>query len=172
MAPRPTERAAWWPHPSSSSDTVAESSHLASPDLVLVDGWAKAADGPMTGVFGTLRNQTDEDIHLVRVESAVAARTELHITVDDGAGGRLMQEAQDGFVVPAGGEHLLQPGGDHLMLMELTGGVRTGDQVPLVLVGDDDHRWTVTVTARAFSGAEEHYSPGDGDGATTTSLAP
>lgn len=132
--------------------------------LTLVDGWAKATDEPMTGVFGTLTNHGDEDIHLVDVETDLAGAAELHVTVDDGAGGRLMQEAEDGFVIPAGEGHELVPGGDHLMLRQLTGRVETGQDVALTLVTEDGTRYDVTVTARAFAGAEEHYAPEDEHG--------
>lgn len=147
-------------------DTVEEG-------LTLVDGWAKATDEPMTGVFGTLTNTSEEDIHLTAVESDLAAVAELHVTVDDGAGGRVMQRADDGFVIPAGGEHALEPGGDHLMLMQLDAPVETGQDVELTLVTAAGQEYPVTVTARAFSGAEEHYAPGGShDGAMTTTEAP
>lgn len=130
--------------------------------LTLLEGWTKATEDPMTGVFGTLRNSTDEDIHLVGVESEIAGMAELHVTVDDGAGGRMMQEAEDGFVIPAGGEHVLEPGGHHLMLMRLTAPIATGEDVDLTMVDSEGREYPVTVTARAFTGAEEHYAPGHG----------
>lgn len=128
-------------------------------DLTLVDGWAKATTDPMTGVFGVLTNDGDTDLHLVEVRSDLAGTSEMHVTVDDGAGGRVMRRAEDGFVVPAGGEHPLAPGADHLMLMQLTGPVETGQEVTVVVVdaGGGEHEFTVT--ARAFSGAEENYAP-------------
>lgn len=133
--------------------------------LTLLEGWAKATEDPMTGVFGTLANSTGEDIHLVEVRSEVADMAELHVTVDDGAGGRIMKMAEDGFVIPAGGEHVLEPGGDHLMLMKLTAPIATGEDVDVVLVDADGTEYAVSVTARAFTGAEEHYAPGEhGDG--------
>lgn len=144
----------------------------AAPALTLVEGWAKATEEPMTGVFGTLTNTTAEDIHLVGVESGVAGMAELHVTVDDGAGGRLMKEAEDGFVIPAGGEHVLEPGGDHLMLMKLNAPIATGEDVELTLLDATGEEYVVSVTARAFSGAEEHYVPGHGDGASSTTEAP
>lgn len=141
-----------------------------SPGLTLQDGWVKATEEPMTGVFGTLTNTTSEDIHLTSVECDLAAMAELHVTVDDGAGGRLMQEAEDGFIIPAGGSHALAPGGDHLMLMALAAPVETGQDVDLTLVTEDGTEYDISVTARAFTGAEEHYVPEDDT--ATTSQAP
>lgn len=145
------------------SPTVADRATAQDEELILVDGWVKATSDSMTGVFGTLTNTTDEDLHLVRVQSGLAGHTELHVTVDDGAGGRMMQETEDGFVISAGGEHVLEPGGDHLMLMQLTDPIETGEDVDLTLVLDDGQELRVTVTARAFTGAEEHYAPDHGD---------
>ena len=127
--------------------------------LTLADGWAKATSGPMTGVFGTLTNTSATDLHLVEVRSDLAGVSEMHVTEDDGAGGRLMRRADDGFLVAAGGEHVLAPGGDHLMLMELTGPLRTGQEVTVVVVDADGGEHELTVTARAFAGAEESYRP-------------
>lgn len=44
-----------------------------------------------------------------------------------------MLRDEDGFVIPAGGSHALQRGGDHVMLMGLTAPLADGDVVPLTL---------------------------------------
>lgn len=150
------------PEPAGAGTTATS----AESPLVLEDGWAKATDGKMTGVFGTLSNDGDADIQLVGAESPLAGMGELHVTVDDGAGGRIMQKAEDGFVVPAGEDYELVPGGDHVMLMQLTAPVTNGQQVDLTLVDDAGTRYDVSVTARAFAGAEEEYAPGDGTSLT------
>lgn len=132
-----------------------------SPDgIELVDGWVKATDEHMTGVFGTLTNHSDGDLHVVGVRSDLAGVAELHVTVDDGAGGRVMQQAEDGFEIPAHSGHVLEPGGDHLMLMELSEPIETGQEVQVTLLLEDGQELPVTITARAFTGAEEHYAPG------------
>ena len=58
-------------------DTVEE-------DLSLVDGWAKATEESMTGVFGTLVNGSEQDIHLAGVESDLAGLAELQSSTKDG----------------------------------------------------------------------------------------
>lgn len=148
------------------ADSAGAQTEDAAGSLTLEEGWAKATDGEMTGVFGTLVNHGDEDVHLVSVQSPVAGAGELHVTVDDGAGGRMMQQAEDGFIIGAGAEHELVPGGDHIMLMELSEEIATGQDVELTLVDEDGAEVSVTVTARAFAGAEEEYAPGDGAGHT------
>lgn len=126
-------------------DTVQE-------DLMLVDGWAEATDGDRTGVFGTVVNSSEQDISLARVESDLTALVELHVTVDGAAGG-VMGPADDGFVVPAGGELVLEPGGDHLMLLQLDAPVETGQDLELTLVTADGQEYAVTATVRDAPGA-------------------
>ena len=138
---------------------VAESDDGAGDEAgvaVFQNGWAKATDTEMSGVFGAIRNIGDEDLHLIGVTSPVSERVELHETVP-GGGGTMMQEKEDGFVIPAGGELILEPGGDHIMLMDLTEPITTGQQINLVLEFDDESDQAVTVSARDFMGGEEEY---------------
>ena len=122
------------------------------------DGWAKATDTEMSGVFGTIRNPGDSDLHLTGVDGDLGGSTELHETVP-GASGMMMKEREDGFVIPAGGELLLEPGGNHIMLMDLDEPITTGQQITLTLEFDGAEQ-DVTVFARDFQGGEEEYVGG------------
>ncbi|WP_194861572.1 copper chaperone PCu(A)C [Dietzia sp. SYD-A1] len=129
--------------------------------VILDDGWVKATDTDMSGVFGTLRNPGDVDLHLTGVSSRLGGRTELHETVPGGSG-MMMQEKEDGFVIPAGGELVLEPGGNHIMLMDLDQPITTGQQITLTLqfaggAQDGGTEQEVTVSARDFRGGEEEY---------------
>ncbi|WP_299023433.1 copper chaperone PCu(A)C [uncultured Dietzia sp.] len=123
------------------------------------DGWAKATDQKMTGVFGLITNPGSEDVHLVGVSSDIGTRQELHETVPGGSG-MMMREKQDGFVIPAGGELVLQPGGNHIMLMDLTEPVTTGQSIDLTLEFADGTEQVITVSARDFQGGQEDYVGG------------
>ena len=114
--------------------------------------------GTMTGVFGTITNPGDTDLHLIGVESDLGGSAELHETVPGGSG-MMMQEREDGFVIPAGGELVLEPGGNHIMLMELGRPITTGQQITLTLEFDGAEQ-DVTVSARDFQGGEEEYVGG------------
>lgn len=124
--------------------------------VVFEDGWAKATDGEMSGVFGTIRNPSDTEMHLTGVTGQVGGTTELHETVP-GASGSMMQEKEDGFVIPAGGELRLEPGGNHIMLMDLDQPVTTGQQITITLQFDDTTEQDITVSVRDFQGGEEQY---------------
>ena len=160
--------------------STRSSSAVTAAALVLDDGWVKAVDAggatmsspssstptaggmhemaAMTGLFGTLRNTSDRDITVTGGTSPAAGKVELHETVKNDTGAMQMQPKADGFTVPAGGTHVLEPGGDHVMLMGLTGPLANGTTTTLTLVttaGDV----VLTVPVRAFPGAEESYAP-------------
>lgn len=124
--------------------------------VVFQDGWAKATEGEMSGVFGTIRNPGDTELHLTGVTGQVGGTTELHETVP-GASGSMMQEKEDGFVIPAGGELVLEPGGNHIMLMDLDQPITTGQQITITLQFDATTEQDITVSARDFQGGEEQY---------------
>lgn len=138
--------------PAAAADTAA------STTVTFDDGWAKATGTEMTGVFGTITNPGDTDLHLIGVDSDLGGSAELHETVPGGSG-MMMQEREDGFVIPAGGELVLEPGGNHIMLMELGRPITTGQQITLTLEFDGAEQ-DVTVSARDFQGGEEEYVGG------------
>ncbi len=133
-------------------------------DVTLAEGWVKAADTGMTGVFGTLVNDTGADIQLVSATSPAAERAEIHETVPGEGSGTVMREKAEGIVVPAGGEYVLEPGGDHLMLMGLREPVLPGAEVSLVLTAEGGATVEVAGVARSFAGGNESYAGGHGAG--------
>ncbi|MBB1017137.1 copper chaperone PCu(A)C [Dietzia sp. DQ11-71] len=139
-------------------DTAAASAGADTTTVTFEDGWAKATGTGMTGVFGTITNPGDTDLHLTGVDSDLGGSAELHETVPGGSG-MMMQEREDGFVIPAGGELVLEPGGNHIMLMELGRPITTGQQITLTLEFDGAEQ-DVTVSARDFRGGEEEYVGG------------
>ncbi|WP_240341372.1 MULTISPECIES: copper chaperone PCu(A)C [unclassified Dietzia] len=141
--------------PAAAADTADSA---ASTTVTFDDGWAKATGTEMTGVFGTITNPGDTDLHLIGVESDLGGSAGLHETVPGGSG-MMMQEREDGFVIPAGGELVLEPGGNHIMLMELGRPITTGQQITLTLEFDGAEQ-DVTVSARDFQGGEEEYVGG------------
>ncbi|MDV7999646.1 copper chaperone PCu(A)C [Rhodococcus sp. IEGM 1408] len=134
------------------------------------DGWVKATDTDMSGVFGTLRNPGEADVHLTGVSGDIGGSPELHETVPGGGGGMMMQEKEGGFVIPTGGELVLAPGGNHIMLMGLERPITTGQQITLTLELDGGAEQDITVSARDFKGGQEEYvgGHGDADGGGTT----
>ena len=83
------------------------------------DAWTRAvpAVAPVAGGFVTVVNDGDVDDRLLRVESDIAQRIEIHQMRNDG-GVMRMRALPEGVVVPAHGKLELKPGGYHLMLIK------------------------------------------------------
>ncbi len=132
----------------------------------LADGWAKAADSNMTSVFGSLTNSGDQSVTLEAIDaSGVAGVAELHETVmNDQTGSTEMKRVEGGFEIAPGETKTLEPGGDHMMLMELQCAVKSGTDLTLELGFDNDRTQEITVPVRDYAGAQEHYAPGEEHG--------
>ncbi len=124
---------------------------VAAATVTLQDGWAKAGEG-MTGVFGTLTNDSDQDLIITSVTSSAASMVELHEVVDG-----VMQKIQGDVVIPAGGTFELMPGGNHIMLMQMPAALLAGEEIELTLNFDNGSSSTVTALVKDFSGANESY---------------
>lgn len=127
-------------------------------DVTVSDAWVKAAESGMTGEFGVLTNNGETDATIVSGTSPAAAVVELHEVADG-----VMKETDGGFVVPAGGSLTMEPGGYHVMLMQLTGSIAAGDEVTTVLECADGGSVEILATAKEFAGGNEDYE-GDGMG--------
>lgn len=130
-----------------------------TPALTVTDPWTKAVDGGMTAVFGTLTNSSDQDVELVAADSDAAEQVELHVFTDDD-GTPVMREA-DGLVIPADGELTLEPGGAHIMLIDVTEPLEPGADVTVTVTTRDDTELEITAPVRSFAGADEEYAPED-----------
>ncbi|PRI10792.1 copper chaperone PCu(A)C [Leucobacter massiliensis] len=140
---------------------TAEAAQTASEAVGLHDGWAKSGSG-MTAVFGTLDNHGEADRTLVSASSRIAGAVELHETVGTGTSAT-MQEKEGGFVIPAGGSVALEPGGNHIMFMDMSEDLLPGDEVPLTLRFDDGSELTLTVLAKDVASGEENYAGSGGE---------
>lgn len=104
-------------------------------DIVIKDPYARAS-GPNAkagAAFMMIENTGPEDDRLIAASSDIAVRVELHTHKDMGEGIMRMMEVEEGFVVPAGGMHMLQRGGDHVMFMGLKGSMDQGTTVTVSL---------------------------------------
>ncbi|WP_141012650.1 copper chaperone PCu(A)C [Nocardioides sambongensis] len=149
----------------SGEEAAAETPSSATSDeaasLTVTDPWVKATKDEMSAAFGTLVNESDEDITVVGATTSASDTTELHETVQNDDGSMAMQAKEGGFTIPAGGEHVLEPGGDHVMLMGLTEPVEAGTTVTVTFALDDGTTLAVEATAKPFTGADENYQDGE-----------
>ena len=132
----------------------------------IADYWVKSSEmstvGGMTAVYGTITNNSNEDVVLVGGSTEVAGVVEVHEMAMIG-GEMKMQEIDGGLVIPAGQSVVLEPGGNHLMLMMLASDVLAGDTIEVLFDfdGADDLTLTDVVAKPAEGGDEEYHSEND-----------
>jgi copper(I)-binding protein len=110
--------------------------------LRIEDAWARRA--PMTGhgsghgvsrgtgaAYVTIQNPSAEPDSLIAASSDAADSVELHETIRDGEVMRMRQVPR--FEIPAGGRLQMQPGGKHIMLINLRRDLKPGERVSLTL---------------------------------------
>jgi len=85
------------------------------------------ADGDRTALYLTLENRSSEPDEVIAARSEVAGRVELHTQIE--RDGRVTMLPIAGVPLPPGASVRLAPGGDHIMLLELTGPLVAGDTV-------------------------------------------
>lgn len=103
--------------------------------------------GGTTAAYFTLENRSDRADRLVSVASPVARRAELHESrVENGV---MRMRPVEGIAVPAGGSVRLEPGGLHVMLMELSEPIAEGRRVPLTLTFESGATLAVDAEVRS-----------------------
>jgi copper(I)-binding protein len=111
------------------------------------NAWVRAP-APGQKVAGAYMELTGrESLALVSVASPAAGRVELHGTTSEASVMRMRRV--DKVELPAGKPVRLEPGGLHVMLMDLKRSLKPGDRVPLTLTFQraDSSRAPVTVDA-------------------------
>jgi len=95
--------------------------------------WSRATPpGMPVGVgYLTIHNPGAADDQLVAVSSPAAGEVQIHESQMVGDEARMRQHAT--LLVPAGGTLVLEPGGYHLMLMDLRAPLVVGQRVPVTL---------------------------------------
>lgn len=148
---------------STTAPAASPSAAPAGDSVTIADAWVKSAESGMSAAFGTLNNASDEDVTVVSAESPASTMLELHETVENDAGEMVMQQKEGGFVIPAGGSFALEPGGNHIMLMDLAAPLAAGDEATFTLTFSDGSTYEFTAPVKDYSGANENYEGDDMD---------
>ena len=103
-------------------------------DLVISGGFIRATlpNQPVASGFVTIANEGETDDRLVGVATEFAAMSQIHTMEMDGDVMR-MRELADGIVIPAGESITLEPGGLHLMFMQLDAAMVAGESRAVTL---------------------------------------
>ncbi len=103
-------------------------------DLEISGAFSRATlpNAPVGGGYLTITNKGAADDRLVSVSSPAAGLSQIHEMKMEGDVMK-MNELPDGLVIPAGGTVKLEPGGYHLMFMQLTAPLVEGQSFPVTL---------------------------------------
>lgn len=146
---------------SSAAESTTKATESADSELILVDGVvkAKAAGEPMTAIFGELKNTSGEDIVIESFTTSLGeARYEIHEVVNGS-----MREREEELKISAAKSHKLQPGGDHLMIMEYDGEIAAGDEIVITLkLSDGTEVDLEPVPVRTIGAGDEKYGDLEG----------
>ncbi len=126
------------------------------PGIRVTEAWSRAtpAVAPVAGGFMTLINDGEREERLLRVESGISQRVEIHEMRHENGVMRMRQLA-DGLAVPAGGKVVLKPGGYHLMFIKPVRALADGERFDATLVFQRAGKVKVVFEVRAM-GAGGH----------------
>lgn len=130
-------------------------------EMTIEDAWVKASDEHMTSAFGIISHPGGDDAVIVSVSTPSAETVELHETVMGDDGQMSMQEISGGFTIDAGGELVLEPGGNHLMLIGLHDPILAGETISFTATFDNGDEFTFEAVAKDYAGANESYHDND-----------
>lgn len=132
--------------------------------LISTPAWAADADhiqvdtpyaravppgAPASAAFMTLTNTGSQDTALMAARSDISEVTELHTHIHDNGVMRMRPIEQ--IDLPAGEAVHLQPGGLHIMLINLKRPLKAGETVHLTLIFKDGSRRVITLPVRALN---------------------
>lgn len=135
---------------------ASESPATQASSLQASETWAKAAQTGMTAAFGVLHNAGSTDIELAKVEDQAGNVIQIHETTGTGTDAK-MSQLDGALKIEAGKDAVLEPGGTHLMYMDLKAPLVASETASLTLSFSDGSSTEVPFEVRNFTGAKESY---------------
>ncbi len=102
---------------------------------------------PMAAIYMQLHNNTDRDRRITQLETDIAGLAEVHRTVHEAGVARMRKVPEP--LIPAGETLGLEPGGYHVMLMDMAPLAEGQQQFELRLTLDGDELLVADVQVRA-----------------------
>lgn len=139
----------------------------AQAQVTVENPWVRATVPQQNGTGAFMQLTSKKDTKLVQAESTVAKHVEVHEMVMENNVMKMRQVPE--LALPAGQQVELKPGGYHIMLIDLHGQVKEGDDVPLTLTFEnaDGTRSAIDIKAPArplASGPDGHGHGAAGHG--------
>lgn len=134
--------------PSYAEQPVTASSSAAEQllsSIQVTQAWSRELPptAPVGAAFLQIENHSENADRLISANSSIAEVTELHAHIHEGDVMRMVKV--DNIDVPAHGNLTLEPGGYHIMLIDLKKPLVAGEQLPLTLQFEQAGQMDITV---------------------------
>ncbi|WP_051062619.1 copper chaperone PCu(A)C [Ilumatobacter nonamiensis] len=147
----------------SSDDTEQSTDAVEADGVTMTDAWSRQpAEGQTTAaVYGVLTNDTDETVTAISATSSATDNVELHEVLMGDDDQMTMQEKEGGYEIAAGESLTFEPGGAHIMLLDIDA-ASYPDPVDITLTFDNDTSVEFTAEVRAIDGEDMDDMDHDG----------
>lgn len=141
--------------PADTTAPAADDAAEPSGAVTIDDAWSREpADGQTTSaVYGVVTNGTDADITAIAATTSATDTVELHQVTMNDEGQMSMSEKEGGYTIAAGESFTFEPGGPHIMLLDIDPAAYP-DTVDMILEFDDGTTLTFDAEVRAI-GADD-----------------
>ncbi len=129
--------------------TTAATAAGSADSIAVADPYVRQAPpgAQASAAFMVLRNQTDKDAKVIKADTSASKITQLHTHLNENGVMKMRQVAS--IDIKAHGETALQPGGLHVMMIDLKGPLKEGDKVAITLGFEDGSSKTIEAPVRA-----------------------
>jgi copper(I)-binding protein len=107
----------------------------------------------MTGIFGKFTNHSDKTVTIAGGITKLSTMVQTHEVVNG-----VMQEKKGGIQIKPGETVILEPGGLHIMIMDITKPIVAGDKFDFTFLFTGADLQTLTLTAKDSAGGDEEYN--------------
>jgi copper(I)-binding protein len=106
-----------------------------SSPVTVSDAWARSTTSAQTtsAVYFSVESDSDDTLVRASVPASIAARAELHEHAANDDGSMVMRALTDGLPLTAGQPAVFEPGGLHVMLVDLAAPLAIGETFELTL---------------------------------------
>jgi len=123
-------------------------------ELSVEGAWVRSNPNLMGAAYMVITSPVADELISASVDPSVAATVEVHEVVMDGSMMRMREVA--GITLPAGEAVRLEPGGYHLMLLDMPAMLAPGTTVELTLTFASGTIRTISAEVRASTVPEDH----------------
>lgn len=129
-------------------------------DISVSNAYARASIGhaPNSGVFLTIKNNSDKEISLKAVKSSPELCKEAQIHTNIKEDDMMKMKKLNELKIEPKSSKELRPGGDHIMLIELSKPLKEGEKISLILEFDDNSTLNLDeIEVKNIANAHAHH---------------